>query len=217
MIYYMMAAVLAYLISSISPSVWLGRYVYKQDLRKYGSKNPGASNATYVFGPVGGLIVLVADVMKGFLSVLFVDFLFRGTVDDPHLLLFLASFFAIVGHCKSLFLRFKGGKGFATFIGVNLYHFPHVTAVILIIWAISVLVTKYIVAGTFSTILSFPLIIHYLNTHEHYLHTTTIVVMWAITLFIFYRHRENIVKLMNGTEISIRTPRIGKEELESKD
>lgn len=216
MIYYIIAAVMAYVISSISPSVWLGKFVYKQDLRKYGSKNPGASNATYVFGPIGGAIVLVTDVMKGFLSVLMVDYLFRGGVDDPHLLLFLASFFAVVGHCKSLFLHFKGGKGFATFIGVNLYHFPHVTAIIIIIWAIAVLLTKYIVAGTFATITSFPLIIHYLNTHEHYLHTTTIVIMWAISLFIFYRHRENIIKLMNGTELSIRTPRISEDELKKQ-
>lgn len=213
MLSYIFASVLAYLVSSISPSVWLGKYVYQQDLRKYGSKNPGASNATYVFGPLGGLIVLLVDVTKGFVSVLLADYLFQGTVNDPHLLLFLASFFAVVGHCKSLFLRFKGGKGFATFIGVNLYHFPHVTLTILIIWAAAVLLTKYIVAGTFATITSFPLIIHYLNTHEHYLHTSTIIIMWSISLFILYRHRENIVKLMNGTELSIRTPRISEDEL----
>lgn len=213
MINYLLAGLLAYLISSISPSVWLGKLVFKRDLRAYGSKNPGASNATYVFGFAGGAAVLLLDVFKGFASLLIADRLFAATVPDQHLLLFVATFFAVLGHCKSIFLGFKGGKGFATFIGAILYHFPAVTGILIIGFALTVLVTKFIVMGTFMMITSVPLVQFYLHTQQHHLSVPAMIAMLATSLFILYRHRENIVKLLNGTEISIKTPRISDKEL----
>lgn len=211
--YYILAALLAYLISSINPSLMLGKYFFKRDLRDYGSNNPGASNAFYVYGAVAGASVFVMDALKGYISVFLANHLFSSYVSDFRLLLFTASFFAVLGHCKSIFLKFSGGKGFATFLGVCLYQFPAITGIMLVVFILAILISKYITVGTFTLITLFPAIQLYLNTQRHHLSLPAIVMMLATSLLILYQHRKNIVKLRNGTEISIRTPRINPKDL----
>lgn len=211
--YYLLAGLLAYLISSINPSLMLGKFFFKRDLRDYGSNNPGASNAFFVYGAAAGALVFFFDAFKGYFSVFLVNYLFSSYVGDFRLLLFTASFFAVLGHCKSVFLKFSGGKGFATFLGVCLYQFPVITGIMLVVFIIAILISKYITIGTFTLITIFPLIQLYLNTQLHHLSLPAIVMMFATSLLILYQHRMNIVKLRNGTEISIRTPRINPKDL----
>ena len=213
MVNYLLAALIAYFVSSINPSILLGKYVFKRDLREYGTNNPGASNAFYVYGAAAGALVFFFDLLKGFGSVLLAALLFSKQVPDYHLLMFIASFFAVLGHCKSVFLRFQGGKGFATFLGVCLYHFPAITGIMLIIFIITILVTKYISIGTFTLITFFPAAQLYWNYFHHHLSIAAIMFMLAITGLIFYQPRINFTRLRNGTEISLRTPRISKNEL----
>lgn len=211
--YYLLSALLAYLIGSINPSVLLGKYIFKRDLRLYGSKNPGTSNTVYVYGAKAGITVLLLDVLKGFISVWLAKYLFSAYVTDLQFLLIFTSFFAIFGHCKSIFLKFSGGKGLATTAGVYLYQFPLIVGILVVIFVIVVLLSKYISIGTFTTILIFPFIQIYLNAKNALFTIESILIMFIISFYVIYRHRENIVKLRHGTEMSIRTPRITKEQL----
>lgn len=208
---YLFAVLIAYLLGSFSPSVLLGKYIFKRDLRLYGSKNPGTSNTVYVYGFKAGVFVFLLDAFKGFIAVLLADRLFGHTVSDPTLLLTLASFAAVLGHCQSLFLKFKGGKGLATVFGVYLYQFPIITLGLLALFAATVLISKYITVGTFTVITLYPIIQVVLYGKIHSL--AAILLIFLTSAFIWYQHRENFVRLLKGTEISIRTPRISEGEL----
>lgn len=208
---YFFTVLIAYLLGSFSPSVLLGKYIFKQDLRRYGSKNPGTSNTVYVYGYKAGVFVFLLDVLKGFAAILLADRLFGQSVSDHTLLLSLASFAAVLGHCQSLFLKFKGGKGLATVFGVYLYQFPMIALGLLTLFVAIVFISKYVTVGTFTVITLYPIIqaVFYGRVHS----LAAIVLMFLTSIFIWYRHRENFVRLLKGTEISIRTPRINESEL----
>ncbi len=211
--YYIFSVLLAYFFGSISPSVLLGKYIYRRDLRAYGSNNPGTCNTVYVLGVKAGAIVLLVDAFKGIAPLWIVSQLFAPSVADPQFLLLLTAFSAVLGHCASIFLRLKGGKGFATFCGVTIFLFPKISIILFVIFTLTVLISKYITIGTFTVVILSPLV----QVYNHYLDPTftikSLTVLFAISLLVIYRHRENVVKLIKGTEISIRTPRISNEEL----
>jgi glycerol-3-phosphate acyltransferase PlsY len=122
---YILAIIIGYLIGSISPSYILGRSVKGIDIRKYGIKNAGTSNAFRTMGPLAGIITLVFDLAKGALAILVAYLLFFGTkfglanfAGTPFIMMCLAGFAAICGHNWPFYMQFKGGKGAATAGGI---------------------------------------------------------------------------------------------------
>lgn len=191
---YLPVALGSYIIGSFSPSYIIGR-IKKVDLKKIGTKNLGMSNATVVFGWKLGVLVGATDILKGCVAVLLTKFL------APELpgIAYVAAACAVLGHIFPFYLKGKGGKGFATYLGAILgldFRIALVLGLFIIVLAI---LTNYIVTGTFITITSFP-IYTFVLTGEWY----SALLMAGISAIMFYKHIENIKRIKNGTEGKVR-------------
>jgi glycerol-3-phosphate acyltransferase PlsY len=204
-------AVLSYLLGSIPFSIIVSRLVKGIDIREHGSKNAGASNVFRVVGPVPGVMVLLLDAFKGLAAVLFVTKLSlqSGVNLDPVYLKLLAAVSATLGHVYTIFAGFKGGKGIGTGAGALLGLIPRELGLALILFAIIVLLTRYISLGSLAAAAFISLLV----AMERFILKVDIpfilvLCCWLLTLFVFYTHRNNIRRLLTGTEQKIgRRPR----------
>ena len=191
--------VLAYLIGAIPTSIWVGKIFYKIDIREFGSGNAGASNAIRVFGLAVGLLVLVADMFKGFAAVnlvRFFSFLVPGTAEivDIQIILGVA---AVLGHIYPVYASFRGGKGVATVFGVLLALHPLAAVCAAAVFLIGFFITRYSSVGSILAGLSFPLwIIEVFHSQSLPLN----IFSGLVALLIIFTHRKNIVRLWNGNE-----------------
>ena len=181
---------LSYLLGSIPNGLIFGKLIWKKDLRKIGSGNIGATNAWRNLGKAAGLLIFALDFLKGAISV-FIAQEFSG---EP-LIMILAGIFAILGHSFSLFLKFHGGKGVATGLGVIAMLIPKVTAIVFLIWLAIVFVTRYVSLGSIIASVCVPLLAIFFGE------PTEFILLGAVAaVFITLRHKENISRLANGTE-----------------
>lgn len=201
-----LVAILSYLVGSIPNSIIFSRIFGGIDIREYGSKNAGATNVFRVLGPVPGTIVLLLDAGKGFVSVTLIAKLAVGTPPalDPVYLSLLAAVFATVGHIYTIWAGFKGGKGIGTGAGALLGLIPKEVGLALIVFAVIVLLTRYISLGSLTS----ATFISVLITFEKLFTTITIplilvLVCWGLTVLVFYTHRDNIRRLLTKTERKI--------------
>lgn len=123
----------AYFLGSIPNGLWLGKLIWHVDLREHGSHNIGATNAWRTLGKGPGLLIFLLDFFKGALSV-WVACAMAGTP----LVMVLAGVFAILGHSCSIFLKFKGGKGVATGLGVIVMLMPLTALFVFLVWLVLV-------------------------------------------------------------------------------
>lgn len=190
---------LAYLIGSSSMSFYISKFK-KINLKEKGSKNLGASNTLAVIGKKAAAAVLVHDVLKSFFAILAVRFLFDIPYNEVHWLLAAVGVAAVVGHIFPFYLRFKGGKGFATYIGLIFgLDWRLFLAVVFLIFVVA-FITDYIVAGTFSTIAAGP--VYYALIQPN---LWVALIVTAGSLVILWKHRENIQNLKNDNEMKIRS------------
>ena len=190
---------LAYLIGSSSMSFYISKFK-KINLKEKGSKNLGASNTLAIIGKKAAAAVLVHDVLKSFFAILSVRILFDVPYNEVHWLLAAVGVAAVVGHIFPFYLKFKGGKGFATYIGLIFgLDWRLFLAVVALIFVVA-FITDYIVAGTFSTIAAGPV---YYALIQPDLWVALIVLTGS--LIILWKHRENIRNLKNGKEMKIRS------------
>ncbi len=195
MIKILLFAVLAYFMGSLPNGVVIGKRVKGIDIRDHGSGNSGATNAYRVLGPKYGIMVLVADVLKGFIPVMFADMAgIRGIA------LILIGIVAIVGHSLSLFLNFKGGKGVATSLGVFLYLVPQVMLVVVAAFILVVYTTRYISLASIVGAALLPILTLFMPIREGIDRPSIFIISLLMGLFVIYRHRSNITRLLNGTE-----------------
>lgn len=185
------AIVLSYLIGSISFSVVLAKLLKGIDIRQYGSGNAGATNTLRVLGKGPAIMVLVLDVLKGIGSIWLGYLLGNGTDWVPA----VCGIAAIVGHNWPIYFHFRGGKGIATTIGVmaTLAFLPALYAGIIAI--LSIVLTKYVSLGSLIFVFLTPLFLGLLEPIDAVFWTSLV-----IGLFAFWRHRSNIVKLIQGKE-----------------
>ena len=187
---YLLTGVIAYLVGSIPSGLILGKLFWHTDLRKYGSHNIGATNAWRTLGKVPGIIVFLADSLKGQAGVL----LGLSLVGTP-LAAVIGGLLAIVGHSFSLFLRFHGGKGVATSLGVLTMLMGNVTLIVFVLWFTIVYMTRYVSLGSVVAGVITPILAALFAYPMEYIVFTVIA-----ALLVIVRHRENIKRLMNGTE-----------------
>jgi acyl phosphate:glycerol-3-phosphate acyltransferase len=161
-----------YLLGSIPTAYLLGRIKEGIDIRTVGSKNMGAMNSFYRLGFVSGLIVLVVDMGKGAAAVLFARLL--GT---PDLVEMLAGAMAVVGHNWPVWLKFKGGKGGATVIGVIGFLMPWIFAIGFPIFALLVLITKVPTISYGVAMVSFPFVAWLVYHRPDYIIFATIMIL----------------------------------------
>ena len=190
-----MKHVVLLVISFILGSIPFGIIIAKAkgvDLKKVGSGNVGATNVLRSLGKWPAILTLLGDVLKGTAAVAIGRYLGVGPVYEG-----LAGISAILGHNFSLFLGFRGGKGVATSLGVLSIFSPQTALVTFIIWLAVVIFTKYSSLGAIVSFGLLPINILLFNGKERLLAAI------LITILIFIRHRENIQRLMNGTERKI--------------
>ncbi|GAX02853.1 glycerol-3-phosphate acyltransferase [Secundilactobacillus pentosiphilus] len=185
---------IAYLLGAIPNGVWIGKGFFHTDIRKAGSGNIGTTNTYRVLGPIAGTAVLILDLAKGTVATLLpVWFLnFHLSQHSPMLLLF--GFMAILGHTVSIFDHFKGGKAVATSAGMLLAYNPLLfviaaTCFVSLIYLTSMVSLASMVSFTIITILCFVI-------QDWYLSALAV----CLTIFVFWRHRTNLTRIMNGTE-----------------
>ncbi len=190
---YILAAVIAYLIGSIPSGLILGKLFWHTDLREHGSHNIGATNAWRTLGKGAGIAVFIADSLKGQAGVA-LGLVLAGTP----LAAVLGGLFAIIGHSFSIFLGFHGGKGVATSLGVLTMLMGDVTFIVFVVWFTIVYMTRYVSLGSVVAGFLTPILAALYGYPMEYVLFTVIAAILVIV-----RHRENIKRLMNGTENKI--------------
>ena len=182
--------IFAYLLGSVPTGVILAKAFSDVDPRTQGSRNIGATNVFRTVGKKLGAITLLGDILKGFLPVA----LAKGAIDS-YFWVGAVALVAFLGHLYPIFLKFKGGKGIATGLGVFLALAPLPAILSFLVFAAVVYTWRYISLGSLSATAAFPVLLAALNPHPIYIPFALV-----IGALIFYRHRENIQRLLAGRE-----------------
>jgi len=200
--------VIGYVFGLIQTGYLVGKF-HHDDIRKHGSGNAGSTNALRVYGVKAGLITLLIDVLKCVVAAVIVSGLFGGKNPEAvRLLRMYAGAGVILGHNFPFFLGFKGGKGVASTLGLCIMIDWRVVIAAMIVFIGLVVLTKYVSLASlcaYTTALISMIIfgqMGFYNMPQKYL-TEMYIVFGALTVMTFYRHRQNIVRLMNGTESKI--------------
>ena len=193
---FLIISFLIYIIGSVPFGLIIGKTFYNIDLRKHGSKNIGATNAYRVLGIVPALVVFLADAIKGSLGV-WLGLNFNEAIP---MYAIAGGILAIVGHNWSLFLKFKGGKGVATGLGVIAMLVPKVTAVVFVLWIAITFTTRYVSLASIIAAFMVPILTYYFGYAGEYLYFAIFA-----AIFVIYKHKENISRLINGIEPKINS------------
>ena len=184
-----LGATMAYLLGSIPSGLWIGRKFFQIDIRQHGSGNLGATNSFRILGKKAGTIVLLMDLLKGSISVLLLKQMDLHGVSP-----LIIALFAVIGHTYPLFANFKGGKAVATFAGVILAYQPVLFLIGLGIFILTLAISKMVSFTSMLTISIGVLLSLYFQDI-----VLTIIALLA-DIFIIYRHRTNVQRILNGTE-----------------
>lgn len=195
---YLYSVLIGYGLGCIQAAYLFSRFILKEDIRDKGNGNAGASNMTVAYGKKFGLAVAVIDIIKATAAVLIVKNMFAGAI-NINTLTYTAGLFVILGHNYPFYMGFKGGKGTASLIGMLFGLNSMMGGIGLIILIAATFISDYIVIGTFSLLLSFIVMTHFMN-----LGLVPLAISILIGLLSVYKHRENIVKIMNRKEKSVR-------------
>ncbi|UCH12259.1 MAG: glycerol-3-phosphate 1-O-acyltransferase PlsY [Candidatus Omnitrophota bacterium] len=200
MIQFIAAIIIAYLIGSIPTSYIAGRVTKCIDIRQYGSGNVGATNTLRVLGKKMGAAVLLIDMAKGAFCVIVLPAIFFSNQLHISLPIFKSCIaaFVILGHIWTIFLKFKGGKGVATTCGVflSLSTIPAIIAIL--IWFLTVIISKYVSLSSLIMMVSLPFLILIFKQPRAYL-----ILSITLCILISYTHRSNIKRLIYGQENKI--------------
>ena len=191
---YLLIILIAYVLGSSSMSFYISK-LHGIDMKKKGSKNLGASNTVALIGWKAGIIVCLHDVLKAVLAVMIAKYFFSDLVYAKE----LAGVFCVLGHIFPFYLKFDGGKGFASYVGMVLALNWRFAIVVIIAILLITLITDYIVLATFTTITVSPIFLAY-HQQNYYIG----LIVGIASLVILYKHRANIVRLLNGTEMGLR-------------
>jgi len=160
------------------------------NLREVGSKNLGATNVYRAMGLPYAILVFSLDLFKGYLP----TFLALDKLEQPHFHI-LIGFLAILGHSFSPWVRFKGGKGAATGLGVLLALCPDVFAVVFVLALVLILITRYVGPVTVLCSILIPILMYFFDYPTAYIYP-----MIAVALFVVFRHKDNIKRFLKGQE-----------------
>ena len=196
---YIIVILLSYIIGSSSMSFYLGK-LNGVAINKTGSKNLGASNTMALLGWKAGIIVGLHDILKAVLVVMVARYVYG----DLFAIGEVAGVSCILGHIFPFYLKFKGGKGFASYVGMTLALNWKFALILILIIVVLVLITDYIVAGTFSTMLLVPIILGIINSSF-----VIFAILAVASIVMLFKHKENIMRIANGTEVGLRSANRG--------
>ena len=194
--YFVVLCFIAYMIGTIPFGLLLTKLFLKRDIRTVGSGNIGATNVLRAGNKKLALATLLLDFTKGLFLILFISLNFKVHDDRlPHLV--LLGFFAILGHCFPVWLKFKGGKGVATTFGVLFAAVPWAGFVAAVTWGIVAGFSRYSSLSALCAVALAPVV-----TLIYY-GTMPALISVLIAALVFWRHKENIQRLVAGTESKI--------------
>jgi acyl phosphate:glycerol-3-phosphate acyltransferase len=198
-----MGIMLAYLLGSISSAIVVSRLLGLPDPRSTGSRNPGATNVLRLGSKTGAALTLFGDAAKGWLPVFIVMQLgyYSGWMVG---LIGLAAF---LGHLYPLYFGFKGGKGVATALGVVLALSPLTGVLVVVTWLLIAVVLRYSSLAALVAALAAPFYLYFVEAYTGRPDVWPVAAVAVMTLFLYARHRQNIQRLLQGTE-----PRIGQKK-----
>ena len=197
MLTYLIIIVIAYLLGNISTSYIVAKRLAGVDIRTQGSGNAGSTNVLRTLGKKAGSLTFVGDVLKGLIAVLIARLIAYSVHMDQSTCAYLAVVAVVLGHNYPVFLGFKGGKGVATSLGSMLGVNPLVALMCLGFFIIIVAITKYVSLGSILGIGLSPIIM--LINHN----TKGVLITLFLTISVIITHKENIKRLLNGTERKI--------------
>jgi glycerol-3-phosphate acyltransferase PlsY len=191
----------AYLLGSIPTAVWWGNRYYGIDVREFGSGNSGATNTFRVLGKKAGIPVLVIDIFKGTAAVLlahFAPFVF-DTNEFVNLELGLG-IAVLIGHVFPLFAGFRGGKGVATILGVVICLTPITSLLVLLVFMIVLLSTRYVSISSMTAGLSFPFFLNIVLKNQN-----QILLLFSVfvAILLIITHKKNIYRLLKKQESKV--------------
>lgn len=193
-LHFLLGFVLGHVCGSVPSGLWLVQAFHGIDIRNYGSKNIGTTNVFRIVGPKTAVLVLIADAFKGILAVGIMSYFFHNPLLDV-----VTALGALLGHNYSLFLGFKGGKGVATALGLLIFMMPKVAVASFGIWLLCVLLTRYVSLGSIMAAIFTPPLAWYLGYPSAY-----VIFSVVSAFFVVLRHKENIHRLLTGTESKIK-------------
>jgi acyl phosphate:glycerol-3-phosphate acyltransferase len=198
---WLLSIAIAYLLGSIPFGYLLVRLFRHEDIRSTGSGNIGATNVARSGAKGLGALTLILDALKGYVSVIIALHLSHGNTAFG----VAAAVAAILGHVFPIWLRFRGGKGVATALGVFLALTPATALAVLAVFVIVFALTRYVSLASIIASAAFPFIALYF-IHDH----TPIVIggLFFIPLLIILKHHQNIRRLLAGTEHRFGSPKV---------
>ena len=199
MIIYIIIAIIAYLIGSVNFSVLISKKMAGFDVREKGSGNGGTTNVLRTVGKKAAILTLIADVLKGVVSILIAWIIGKFVNSNSAILVQLAALGVVVGHTFPVFFGFKGGKGIATSLGILLL-LNWKIGLICLIFAISLMaITRMVSLGSISAAVLFPILTIFIQ--DSYLVSGNYFVFGVfMAAFIIFNHRSNVKRILNGAE-----------------
>lgn len=207
--YYIIMAMIAYLIGSINFSILISKKVAGFDLREKGSGNAGTTNVLRTVGKGAALATLILDILKGVatvgLTILYGNIVssLTGLESDNSILVQIAGIFVIIGHVYPIYFGFKGGKGVATALGILLVTNYQIGLICLVFAIVLIVLTKMVSVGSLGAAILFPVLTLFLAKEHFIVPGNYLVYSIIIALMVAFNHRTNIQRLLNGTENKI--------------
>ena len=187
----LLALIIGYLLGNINASYLLGKGFKGIDIREEGTSNAGASNAVIVMGWKFGAATFLIDALKAAVAMWIIKYITNGNIE----LSVLAGVMAMVGHIYPVFMKFKGGKGIASILGIMVGLNGFIAFVLYITIILGTVITNYLVLGELLILILFPIATYLLG----YSNFTTTLIIFACLLST-YKLRENIIRTFKGTE-----------------
>lgn len=193
--------VLAYLIGSIPTAVWISKSVYGTDIRDYGSGNAGATNMFRVLGPKAGSVVMIGDMLKGFIAVK-LSLLSSYAWDSEQItnLQVVLGLVAVLGHIFPIWAEFRGGKGIATLFGMILGIQPLVAVSLVAVFLFMLFLTRYVSLSSICASIAFPLLILFIFRMPELSYRLFAI---ATACLVVLTHHKNIGRLLHGNESKV--------------
>lgn len=192
-------ALISYLLGSISTAILVGKIISGDDIRSHGSGNAGATNALRTYGKLAAAFVTLGDCLKAALSCVLALLIARHTplgADNTALAIYCAGFGAVLGHNFPLYFKFKGGKGILVSVTALMFAHWQIALAVTIISITIMAITKYVSLGSVIGAILF-IVFAFIFEFDN---TAYVVFTTALGLLAIYKHKTNIVRLINGTE-----------------
>ena len=212
----------SYLLGSINSAIIVSKTVYRDDVRKHGSGNPGLTNMLRTFGKGAAGLTLLGDILKTviaiFISSIFFGLNYVGVISTGHGMCYIAAMFVVIGHISPIYYRFKGGKGVLATAVAALTLCPIVFLILFLLFVAIVAVSKYVSLGSVTTAVLFPVVLHGYFTVVFGGGKTPGLASLAsiiIAILIVWCHRENLQRISDRTERKLsfkKKPEVSAEE-----